>query len=273
MEKATNTFVTFLDILGIKHTKSFSAQYFNQHPHKYNLFGLSEMLSDYGIRNGATRIEDKVNDIQEIQTPFIAHTGNDFVMVNKVETDKVHYLWHSKKITIPISKFVDMWSGVILLAETSINSGEPDYAAHRTKDLLTFAQQSILVVACALILGLSYTNYSLFTNPGITLLLLVNLIGVYICYLLVLKQLRIHSRYADKICTLFSKSDCNNVLESEAAKLWGIFGWSEIGLGYFAANVVILLFLPKLMVYSVIINILALPYTVWSVWYQKFKAR
>jgi hypothetical protein len=62
-------------------------------------------------------------------------------------------------------------------------------------------------------------------------------------------------------------------LESEAAKLWGIFGWSEIGLGYFAANVIILLFLPHLITYSVIINILTLPFTVWSVWYQKVKAR
>jgi len=104
------------------------------------------------------------------------------------------------------------------------------------------------------------------------LLLFVNLLGIYICYLLILKQLRINSRYADKICTLFSKSDCNNVLESDAAKLWGIFGWSEIGLGYFAANTVILLFLPHLLIYLVLINILSLPFTVWSVWYQKFKA-
>jgi uncharacterized membrane protein len=75
-----------------------------------------------------------------------------------------------------------------------------------------------------------------YTTLSFSLLLLTNLIGIYICYLLVLKQLRIQSRYADKICTLFSKSDCNNVLESDAAKLWGIFGWSEIGLGYFSPH-------------------------------------
>jgi thiol-disulfide isomerase/thioredoxin len=113
----------------------------------------------------------------------------------------------------------------------------------------------------------------LYNDLGITSLLVINLIGVYICYLLVLKQMHIRSRYADKICTLFSKSDCNNVLESDAAKLWGVFGWSEIGMGYFAANIVILLFLPKLIPYLVSINILALPYTVWSVWYQKIRAR
>jgi len=287
MGKASNTFVTMLDLLGVKHTKMFSNQYFNEHPHKYNLYGLSKMLSDYGIRNVATRIVDKENDLFNIKLPFVAHAGSSFLVVYKVDSDKVHYLWSGKKIVISVLEFIKFWSGIILLAETSPESGEPDYATHRKKDWLTLAQKSIIALAGILILGLAYI-YNVFpsllgefnsplrdtgTVLGITSLLIVNLFGIYICYLLVLKQMRIHSRYADKICTLFSKSDCNNVLESDAAKLWGVFGWSEIGLGYFAANIVILLFLPHLIFYLVIINFLTLPYTVWSVWYQKTKAR
>jgi len=30
-----------------KHTKDFSNRFFNEHPHKYNLLGLSKMLSDF----------------------------------------------------------------------------------------------------------------------------------------------------------------------------------------------------------------------------------
>jgi len=82
----------------------------------------------------------------------------------------------------------------------------------------------------------------------------------------------IYKIYADKLCTLFSKSDCNNVLESDAAKLWGVFGWSEIGLGYFAANV-LLLFLPQTIYIIAIINIFTLPYAFWSIRYQKVKAK
>jgi len=69
------------------------------------------------------------------------------------------------------------------------------------------------------------------------------------------------------------KSDCNNVLESDAAKLWGVFGWSEIGLGYFTANVLLILYLPFTIYYLAIIHIFTLPYSFWSVWYQKVKAR
>ena len=294
MGKSNNTFVALLDLLEVKHTKSFSDKYFNEHPHKYNLYGLSKMLSGYGIRNAATQIEDKENDLFKIKCPFVAQMGGDFVVVSHItptlskgEGERVegavHFIRNGKKLSLPVSQFIQSWSGIILLAETSPESGEPDYREHRKKDLLILAKQAIIAFAGIFILVFAYTNIFLppFTpSPSgragvglITLLLFVNLIGIYICYLLVLKQLRIQSRYVDKICTLFSKSDCNNVLESDASKLFGIFGWSEIGLGYFTANTIILLFLPHLIPYLAIVNILSLPFTVWSVWYQKVKAR
>ena len=58
--KVKNVFVSYLTMLGVRYTDSFSNQYFNEHPNKYNLFGLSKMLSDYGIENAATRIPDDV---------------------------------------------------------------------------------------------------------------------------------------------------------------------------------------------------------------------
>ena len=301
MDGRQNTFSAFLKLLKVKHTKSFSDQYFNEHPRKNNLYGLSKMLSDYGIRNAATRIEDKENDLFNLECPFVAYAGGEFVVVEKVsptpalpqregETEEsgaegvsVHFIRKGKRLIAPIAQFIQSWSGVILLAETSPDSIEPDYTEHRKRDWLIIAQKSILALACILLLGIAYINNlfspSLLGRAGerlslcFSLLLFVNFIGIYICYLLVLKQLHIQSRYADKICTLFSQSDCNNVLESDAAKLWGIFGWSEIGMGYFAANTVMLLFLPHLFPYIVLINILSLPFTVWSVWYQKVKAR
>jgi uncharacterized membrane protein len=71
--------------------------------------------------------------------------------------------------------------------------------------------------------------------------------------------MRIQSQYVDKICALFKQSDCNSALESNAAKLYGIIGWSEVGLGYFLTNVTILLFVPALVIYIALINIITLP--------------
>ena len=39
--KWNNIFANYLSMIGVKHTESFSEQYFNEHPHKYNLFGLT----------------------------------------------------------------------------------------------------------------------------------------------------------------------------------------------------------------------------------------
>jgi hypothetical protein len=62
-------------------------------------------------------------------------------------------------------------------------------------------------------------------------------------------------------------------LESQASKLWGVFGFSEIGLGYFSVNVLLLLFLPKVVFVLAVLNLLTLPYVFWSIWYQKVKVK
>ncbi|MDR2057869.1 MAG: thioredoxin domain-containing protein [Dysgonamonadaceae bacterium] len=271
--RAGNVFVSLLDLLKVKHTGKFADRYFNEHPHKYNLFGISKMLSDYGIENAGTKIVDKEKDIFNIECPFVAHFGNEFVVVHKIEQDKVHYIWNGKNMSVPVDEFIKAWTGIILLAETTKYSIEPDYKERREKEQLYFAQKFLLFSAVCLLLSIAYFTHSLFTNTGLTLLLLTDLAGVYISYLLILKQLDIQSKYADKICSLFGKNDCNTVLETPAAKLGGVFGWSEIGFGYFTANAFILLFSPGWTSYLAIINLFALPYTGWSVWYQKFKAK
>ena len=124
--KGNNVFVSFLELLKVKHTQEFSNRYFNEHPHKYNLFGISKMLSDYEIENVATRIENKENDLPKIECPFFAHFGGDFVTVLQITPNGVSFLWNGNEHTIPVSEFIAAWSGVVLLAETSEKSIEPN---------------------------------------------------------------------------------------------------------------------------------------------------
>lgn len=91
-----------------------------------------------------------------------------------------------------------------------------------------------------------FLNQSVQISLGINLLLLFNIVGIGVSYLLIKKQMHVQSSYADKICLLFKQGDCNDVLDSDAAKLFGVISWSEIGLGYFIVNLFILLLLPNL---------------------------
>ena len=231
------------------------------------------MLSEYGVENAAVRITDKEHDLAEIQTPFIASFGGDFAVVHTVSSDTVSFIWSGSQHTLPVAKFIEAWSGVVLLAGTSSKSIEPDYKEHRKTELFQFLIKALLFSAGGFILLLTYLKGGFYTNIGISLLLLVNIVGVFISWLLLLKHLHVQNRYADKICSLFKQSNCNSVLESNAAKLFGVIGWSEVGLGYFCTNIIILLFAPALVSYIALINIVTLPYAFWSVWYQYKKAK
>ena len=273
MGNTKNIFATFLDLLNVKHTKTFTKQYISEHPHKNNLFGLSKLLSDYGIENAGARITDKEQHLQEIETPFIAHFGGDFVVVYKIEPDNVHFNMRGSQHTLSVEKFIEAWSGIVLFAEASEKSIEPDYKKHRKTEVLNLLKKISFFSACGVIAVLAYVYQSLYTNVGVSLLLLISLTGIYISGLLLLKQMHIQSQYADKICSLFKQKDCNNVLESKAAKLFGLVGLSEIGFGYFLTNILLLLIYPSLLTSIVLINILTLPFTLWSVWYQWAKAK
>ena len=230
--KGKNVFMCYLDLLGVRHTESFSSQYFNEHPHRYNLFGLSKMLSDYSVDNAAIEITDKENDLPAIKTPFIAHFGGDFAVVHKVASDNVSFVWKGANQVLTVAKFIESWTGIVLLAESSEKSIEPDYKEHRKVALLNLLKRIALFSACGLLILLAFFyhithsithpsaslrtglfSYSSFGFAQDMVILLLNLSGLYISWLLLQKQLHIQSQYADKICSLFKQKDCNNVLE------------------------------------------------------------
>lgn len=267
-----NIFTTLLGLLNVKHTHSYSSRLYNEHPHKYNLYGLSKMLSDYNIENIGIKINNKEDDVFNLEVPFIAYFGSEFVIVHKITSKNVHYIWQEKEIKTSVEAFCRAWNGVVLAIEPNEQSIEPDYKQHLKQEQATNIQKIILTISLSILILFIFASNLAYNNVGLALLTILNLTGLYIGYLLILKQMHIHSNYGDKICTLFSQKDCNNVLESGAAKIGGFISWSEIGFGYFITNIIIILLFPNYIVYLSLINIAALPYTLWSVWYQKYKA-
>jgi len=268
-----NVFVTLLDILNIKHTTYFSNKFFNEHNHKYNMSGLSDMLSDYGIKNQGFRFKDKNSALKELEPPFITKIDDNFVVIFYIDNKKIGYIHKNKNITELIEDFIKRWSGVVLLTEHDEFSEEPDYNNHRKTVILHFLKNISLILACIFILGIIGYKTNFYNNIFLITALLINIFGIYICYLLILKQVNIQNHIANKICSFFNyQSDCNNILDSDAAKIFG-FSWSEIGLGYFIGNALIILTLPEVYSYLALINICALPFSLWSIWYQKFKAK
>lgn len=267
--RGANVFTTILKALDIKHTDFFSNRYFNEHPHKYNLLGISKLLFDYNIDNGGTIIEEKEKDIFEIQTPFIAQVGGEFAVVNSVSQENITYRMRGLNIKATTQEFCDLWTGVVLLVEKNNDSIEPSYSKNsfheRTQKVIQFSL--VFAVFCVFVIG-AQVSYN-----GRYSLMVLNIVGIVISFFLLQKQLKINGRYSDKICSLFKETDCNNILESKVAKPFGVFSLSEVGFTFFTSNLILITFFPQLFSWYSILSLLGLPFTIWSIWYQGVKIK
>ena len=267
-----NLFIQILEILSIKHTEDFTIRYYERHPHKNNLFGLSEMLRYYNIENVAAEIQKTQENLSSLDVPFVAYVDHEFVSVRHVSTEAIIYSWRGKNITLSIPVFLERWSGIVLLFESTDESIEPDYKEHRKEYL-----RQRIVIACFVSLLLSLIGCALITNRGMEIgiwgLWGVNVIGASFCGILLSREILGSDKYVNKICSLFLKSsDCNGTLDSQASHFLGI-SWSVFGLGYFLSAILFIALLPQYVIYAETLNIIALPYTAWSVWYQKFRVK
>lgn len=279
MKRTTTTLFTFfLRALGVPHTKRYSDRRYREHPHRSNLYGFTSLLAEYGVKTLAIRVEDKKSTLKQLPIPFVAEAGGDLVVVEGTEqrTDGkwIVYTSSEKQYTQPEESFLLNWSGVALLAEKTAESAEPDLARHRadrrieTAALLT----ALLSVAGFLALFASKSGFESVIGRSVPFLLL-SALGVYLSVLL-LRTRYARSRQAERICTMFGKHDCKEILDDAGSELLGRFGWAEIGLGFFAANLLAaLLLMPEASFVLGAVNTLALAYSVWSIWYQKFVIR
>jgi hypothetical protein len=242
---------------------------FEEHPNNHNLLGLSQMLSKYSVTCTGVKIEDKERfEISGIKTPCIAHF-NTFIGIIYNITPKKVYIWSNQKIVFSHNTFKKKWSGILVLPVTKKNSIEPDYKINRFREQYYKISRLALFTTFVYILSNGFLSSHTNTNFSVIILTLINCIGIFVCSLLILKQVTKGNPLAERICSIFEQGDCNRILESKAAKPWGLISWSEIGLGYFVSNLLLISFNASLIPYLTLINITVLPYSFWSVWYQR----
>lgn len=71
-----------------------------------------------------------------------------------------------------------------------------------------------------------------------------------------------------KLCSFNKKTDCNSLLSSSAATLFGVVSLAEIGFFYFVGGLLYLLFSPHNLFIFNILAYFSLLFVLWSVWYQ-----
>lgn len=269
-------FSDFLSLLEVPHTVKCSDSAFMNMNFK-SLFGFSRLLDSYKVENGAFMLSDK-SRITSIPTPFLAQLKNGFVIVKGFRKDNagnvnVDYIYYHQEKSRPLDEFLSRFSGVVLLAWPSADSREPNYARHHFFEIADAAKKWLMILCAAFLLVYGFIHARLYENPATVFLTLVDLAGIGVTWLLILKSLKVQSKSADRICGVLQKHGCDHVLEQKASKFFGLFGWSEVGISYFVISTLILLLFPWLIGYLALINVCCLPFTVWSIWYQKFRIK
>lgn len=266
-------FEKFLSELKVLHTKAYADSIYDEHPYRYTLYGIKQMLSRYNIECEVLRLENK-NEVVQIDQPFIAEITNDFFIVKRISEKGVVYDWYDEEIIISHENFQKIFSGVVLIAYPTENSIEPEYSSHRKKDIASKFEVSAILLSLALVIVFLFAKSEVYSKILDLIYWICGLIGVNMSVLIIGKTLRLESKVTDRLCSLFKKQSCNNVLETPAAKFLGRYGWGQIGFAYFVVNTLAMILFPEEVIYPVsAISICALIYPIWSIWYQKFVAK
>lgn len=271
---APTIFSRFLTALGVPHTDGYSDSQFRGMTFS-SLFGLSHLLKDYGIPSEAMTISDK-SELTKLPTPFLAQSKQGvFLIVTDIDTknDVVTYDSVGSIHKVCLAGFEKAWNGIVLLAYPDAASKEPEYSSHRLTDFISEASKYALAVAALAVMAYFFITRGVYSEVSTVLLTVFDCVGLYFSFLLLQKSLNIHTAASDRVCSVLEQGGCDSIMKLKVSKLFGVFSWSEVGFGYFGVSLVALLLFPHVWPYLAVCNVCCLPYTFWSIWYQKFRAR
>lgn len=260
----------FLRALDVKATEGTIRQVLEMHPSFPSLLAASDCLSGLNVKNQAFNIPRNDYDVDDLIFPFLAHLkegGGRFIVIHGINSGAVSYS-DERTVRGQVSEndFLDRWDGIALHAEKDESSGEVGYRQSQLKYFL-----KSLVPGFGLLLGCIgfylAVNANAFLWPFLWLCL-IKFVGVVVSVLLLIHSINSNNPFIQNLCNLGGKNGCNTILKSDAARVTSWLSWSEVGFFYFTGSLLSLLFAPSSLSILVWFNVLALPYTIYSVSYQ-----
>ena len=267
-------YIRLFNILNIKWTHHFLQKTIDESSYKRSFFGISSILTKYGIDNTCVRYNDKA-DLSELDCPFIVIYGQRFAIVEAIQDGYVSlYIVNDGKQKIEKDEFIRNWNGVALKIKATPDSGEPNYPENHKKEQADSFKKIVLSICSLSFIVLSLIASSSTIRAYWWFAVAINVMGLAVSFLLFQKELHIKNHFSDKLCGVVSEGHgCDNVINSAKSSLFGLVKLSEVGCSFFLVNLVTLLFFSEAISYVAIISVLVLPFTFWSVWFQKYRAK
>jgi len=246
------------------------------HPDYPSLLALSDVLQNLGIDNSAYRVEE--SDLQTLPCPFITHTnvnGGDFLVIHKINPEYLivsDQKWNRHKLQF--TDFIRIFNKVVLA---------PDDVPGKVSSLKRFAPSvnKVPLVLSALLLAFFmaicfHTDYISNLNGHVIILSLIKTAGLVVSVLLLIQSFDSNNPLVQRLCQAGGKNNCKDILSSKAAKVFEGLSWSEVGFFYFSSTWLFLLFggaSSGVIQLLTMLNIICLPYTIYSIYYQAIVAK
>lgn len=274
--------IAFVERLKVKVNKATINKTLQNHPDWPSLLCISDSLNKWNIPNGAGKIDTFC--IEQVPTPFIACMSDKenplAVVIEVAETTVKVYSGNYNKPKIQKKEdFVKKWDGIYLIGKAMEDSGEEDYKLNRKKntlnDLILTAAVGVLII-----LSLSFLSKILSANResqslnSIAFYLQYSILvaGIFVTTILLWYDIDKNNPLLQKVCTGIVKGNCHAILSGKQAKIFSWLSWSEVGFFYFTGSLLTLLMAENTITNSISLiswlNILALPYILYSLYYQ-----
>ncbi len=273
--------ISFLQLLQVKVNNSTVNDTLQSHPDWPSLLSISDSLKKWNIPNAAGRIEK--NEIDQLPVPFIAYTHDreyPLAIITDIKDGVVFYKTGktgSEQTTkrLKTEEFFKIWDGVYLIAEPTSASGEKDFALIKKRQLVKQVIPFVLLAGILLFFILCLTQAiqaAQLNSLAIYLQFALLVTGFIVSCLLLWYEIDKNNAALKKVCTGITKGNCDAILSSKQSKVFSWLSWSEVGFFYFAGSLLNLVFagnnLPAALDLLNWLSLLALPYTIFSIYYQ-----
>jgi len=193
---------------------------------------------------------------------------------------KIYSIKDKKIKTELIENFTNRWSGVYLIAEKTEASGEKEFKINKRnlfiKSLIPISLILLTTIVAVLFLKQQIEISAIENSNSIYFQFLILFMGIIVSTLLLWYEIDNNNPLLQKVCTGIVKGNCDAILSSKQSRLFSWLSWSEVGFFFYCGALLTLLFTGSITNSLIIIgllSVLALPYTLFSIYYQALVAK
>ncbi len=233
------------------------------HPSYPSLHAITGVLDHFNIENVAADVPTNTETLLQLPDCFIAQVNNeqgkDLVVVARKNLDYIIYNTENKKEKISENDFLKKFTGIIVAVEQSEENTNTRKSSNTTS----------LIVFGALVLLTSFFLYKNLTSWYTLSYIVLSIIGIITSIAIVKQELGLKTVIGDAFCSgSDDKKDCDAVLTSKGAEIIKGYKLSDLSILYFSGITLLTLFQITNPVSSYTISLLAIPITLYSLYYQ-----